>query len=37
MIITMASILAAFNIEHATDEYGLEIPITDETSSGMIS
>ena len=37
MMITIASILAAFNIEPAIDEYGQEIPVKDEISGGLMS
>ena len=36
MMITVASVLSAFNIEHAIDEFGQEVLVKDEMSSGFI-
>ena len=36
MTLTIASVLAAFNIAHATDAFGQKIPVRDEMSSGFI-
>ena len=37
LMITMASILSIFDIEHAIDDQGDPIPIQDEVSSGLVT
>ena len=37
MVIAIASVLAAFNIELASDEFGNSIPVEDDVTSGLIS
>ena len=35
--ITIASVLATLDIQHALDESGEKIPISDEVTSGLVS